>query len=185
MSTRSTEDIRRAASSDTSADDRTLCEQMSDHDNHDGRPSGELSEGDYDLLESEDERERLLTEGDGRSGLFGNKRSGVKIGRREKKPEVQQRKSGNEESSALMYEMEEGIGTSRTSLRSKRSSENDEKRLLAARSQRQVAKAPVRREQADTCIVTQTAIMPTHMYLRSYCHTVCSPSGCCISPLDA
>ncbi|CAO2656894.1 Nn.00g056970.m01.CDS01 [Neocucurbitaria sp. VM-36] len=128
---------RRRASSDVSADERTLCEQTSDDEGYDGRPSGELSEGDHDILESEDERERLLTQKDGRSGIFGKRVSGLKIGKRDKKKEMKERKKGgNEESSALMYEMEEGIGVSSSSLRSRRSSESDEQRLLAIRSQR-------------------------------------------------
>lgn len=128
----------RPVSSDFSTDDRTLCEQTSDDEGYDGRPSGELSEGDHDILESEDERERLLTQKEGMSGMFGRRESGVKIGHWERKAEMnERRKSGNEESSALMYEMEEGMGASNTSLRSRRSSESDEQRLLAIRSQRQ------------------------------------------------
>lgn len=146
MSPRSPDGSQRVASSDASADERTLCEHISDNEDYDGRPSGELSEGDHDILESEDERERLLTEKDGVSSFFGRKGSGVKIGRREKKVEMKERKRGNEESSALMYEMEEGIGASSTSLRSRRSSESDEKRLLAIRSQRQVCQASKRED---------------------------------------
>lgn len=139
MSSRPHDELNRVASSDISADDRTLCEHVSDDEGYDGRPSGDLSEGDHDLLESEDERERLLTQKDGGSGLFGRKGSGVKIGKREKKKEMKERrKGGNTESSALMYEMEEGIGVSSSSLRSRRSSESDEQRLLAIRSQRKV-----------------------------------------------
>ncbi|KAF1840618.1 Phosphodiest-domain-containing protein [Cucurbitaria berberidis CBS 394.84] len=127
----------RRASSDSSADEQTLCEQTSDDEGYDGRPSGELSEGDHDILESEDERERLLTQKDGISGMFGKGLSGVKIGKRDKVEMKERRKGGNDESSALMYEMEEGIGgASSTSLRSSRSSQSDEQRLHAVRSQR-------------------------------------------------
>lgn len=127
---------QRVSSADGSADERTLYEHTSDDENYDGRPSGDLSEGDHDILESEDEREKLLTRNDGGPGLFGRKGSGVKIGRLKKAEMKERRKGGREESSALMYEMEEGIGASSTSLRSRRSSESDEQRLLAIRSRR-------------------------------------------------
>lgn len=138
MSSQPHEEPHRAASYDASADERTLCEPASDDEGYDGRPSGELSEGDHDILESEDERERLLTQNDGITGMFGRKGSGVKIGKlSKKKVEMKEREKGRgEESSALMYKMEEGIGGSSSSLRSRRSSESDEQRLLAMRSQR-------------------------------------------------
>jgi hypothetical protein len=137
MSSRPHDDARRVASSEASADERTLYDHTSDDGGYDGRPSGELSEGDHDILESEDERERLLTEKDGLSGVLGRKGSGVKIGEWSKNMGMKEgRKGGNEESSALMYEMEEGIGASSTSLRSRRSSESDQQRLLAIRSQK-------------------------------------------------
>lgn len=138
MASRSHDGAQRISSSDASADERTLCENMSDNGDYDGRPSGDLSEGDHDILESEDERERLLTQKDGVSGLFGRKASGTKIGKWEKTAEKKQRRRGHEESSTLMYELEEGIGASSTSLRSRRSSESDEKRLLATLSQKKV-----------------------------------------------
>jgi hypothetical protein len=135
MSSRLHEEPLRVPSSDASADERTLYDHTSDDERYDGRPSGELSEGDHDILESEDERERLLTKD---KGILGRKGSGVKVGKWDKKKEMKERrKGGNEESSALMYEMEEGIGASSTSLRSRRSSESDEQRLLAIRSQKQ------------------------------------------------
>jgi hypothetical protein len=137
MSSRSPDEFHRVAGSDVSADERTLYDPESDDDAYDGRPSGELLEGDHDILESEDERDRLLTQKDGLSGMFGKK--GVRIGKLSQKAELKENKKGrNEETSALMYEMEEGIGRSNTSLRSRRSSESDEQRLLALKSQRQV-----------------------------------------------
>ena len=77
---------------DASADERTLCERASDNESNDGRPSGELSEGDHDILESEDEREKLLTQKDGISGLFSNNAPSIKIGKRHKKG---RRRGGN------------------------------------------------------------------------------------------
>lgn len=138
----------RRESSEASADERTFCEQTSDDEGYDGRPSGELSEGDHDILESEDERERLLTQKDGISGMFGK---GVKIGKRDKKKEEmrERKKGGDEELSALMYEMEEGIGVSSSSLRSRRSSESDEQRLLAIRSQRKVCQPSLCADKAN------------------------------------
>ncbi|KAH5766059.1 hypothetical protein HBI88_146630 [Parastagonospora nodorum] len=138
MSSRSQDESRRAASSDASADERTLYDPESDDEGYDGRPSGELMEGDHDILDSEDERDRLLTQ---EQGIFGKK--GVKIGKLSRKAEMKERKRGqSEETSALMYEMEEGIGhNSSTSLRSRRSSESDEQRLVASRAQRKAKKA--------------------------------------------
>jgi hypothetical protein len=139
MSSRPHDDPQRVASSDVSVDERTLYEHTSDDERYDGRPSGELSEGDHDILESEDERERLLSKDNGAKSILGRKSSGVKVGKWDKRKEMKERgKGGNEESSALMYELEEGIGPSSTSLRSRRSSESDEQRLLAIRSQKKV-----------------------------------------------
>ncbi|KAH7408259.1 alkaline-phosphatase-like protein, partial [Phaeosphaeria sp. MPI-PUGE-AT-0046c] len=140
MSSRSPVESQRPASSDASADERTLYDPESDDDVYDGRPSGELLEGDKDILDSEDERERLLTHRDGVSSMFGKR--GVRIGKLSQKAEMKERKRGqDEETGALMYEMEEGIGQSSTSLRSRRSSESDEQRLLASRIQRKADKA--------------------------------------------
>jgi hypothetical protein len=133
---------QRVASSDAGTDERTLYDHTSDDEGYDGRPSGELDERDHDIPDSEDEREKLLTRDDGRKGVLGRNGSGVKVGKWDKKKEMKQRgKSGNEEASALMYEMEEGIGASSTSFRSRRSSESDEQRLLASESQRKVCRA--------------------------------------------
>jgi hypothetical protein len=135
MSSRTHDDAPIPASDDVSADKRTLSDPESEDDGYDGRPSGELLEGDRDILDSEDERDRLLTQKDGITGMFGNK--GVRIGRLSRKAEMKERKRGrNGESSALMYEMEEGIGQSSPSLRSRRSSESDEQRLHALIAQR-------------------------------------------------
>ncbi|KAF2831366.1 Phosphodiest-domain-containing protein [Ophiobolus disseminans] len=140
MSPRSPDDAARPTSDDVSADERTLYDPESDMEDYDGRPSGELLEGDQDILDSEDERDRLLTQKDGLTGMFGKK--GVKIGKLSRKAGMKERKSGqNEETSALMYEMEEGIGHSSSSLRSRGSSESDGQRLLVSKAQRKTRKA--------------------------------------------
>jgi hypothetical protein len=140
MSSGSHEDVHRAPSSDVSADERTLYDPDTEDEGYDGRPSGELLEGDHDILESEDERDRLLTQKDGITGMFG--KQGVKIGKLSGKAEMKEgKRRQNEETNALMYEMEEGIGHSSTSLRSRRSSESDEQRLVALRLQRKVCRA--------------------------------------------
>lgn len=138
----------RVASSEGSADERTLYDPNSDDEGYDGRPSGEIMEGDHDILESEDERERLLTQKEGLSGMFSKK--SVNIGKLSRKAEKKARmKAGDEESSALMYEMEEGIGHSSTSLRSRRSSESDEQRLLASRAQKKASQTYACANKAD------------------------------------
>ncbi|RYN20535.1 hypothetical protein AA0112_g10681 [Alternaria arborescens] len=137
------------ASSDAGTDDRTLYDHTSDDEAYDGRPSGDLDERDRDILDSEDERERLLTREDGGKGILGRKGSGVKVGKWDKKSETKgRRKSGNEEASALMYEMEEGIGASSTSFRSRRSSQSDEQRLLASELQRKTRRKSLYRRMA-------------------------------------
>ncbi|KAF1975374.1 Phosphodiest-domain-containing protein [Bimuria novae-zelandiae CBS 107.79] len=127
------ETIGRRRDSD-SADERTLIDPLSD----DERYGSEVSDGDYDhdILESEDEREKLLTRKD---GIFGNK--GIRIGRRDRNAPTKQRgkRGHNDELSALMYEMEEGVGASSSSFE-RRSSESDERRLLAAGTHRQSQK---------------------------------------------
>jgi hypothetical protein len=116
-----------------SADERTLCE----HTDDEGYNPSEVSDGDHDILESEDERERLLTQKEGLSSLFNKK--GVRIGKRERnaprKPQMKEReRHSNGETNALMYEMEEGgHGVSSSSLE-QRSSEEDERRLLATKT---------------------------------------------------
>jgi hypothetical protein len=151
MSSQPRDEPQRVASLDASADERTLYEHTDDDERYDGRPSGELSENDHDILESEDERERLLTQKDGTKDRLGRKGTGVKVGKWDKKQEMKaRRKGGNEELSALMYEMEEGIGASSTSLRSRRSSESDEQRLLAIRSQKKVRQRSTCANEANT-----------------------------------
>ncbi|RAR15027.1 Phosphodiest-domain-containing protein [Stemphylium lycopersici] len=130
------DESHRIAGSDAGTDERTLYDHTSDDEGYDGRPSGELSKNDHDILDSEDERERLLTQSEGGKGILGRKGSGVTVGKWVKDKTKARRKGGNGESSALMYEMEEGIGASSTSFRSRRSSESDEQRLLASESQR-------------------------------------------------
>jgi hypothetical protein len=111
----------------------------SDNDDYDIRPSAELSDDDHDILESEDERERLLTRKEGIAGLF---TSGVKIGKRDggnKRAEMTERKSGIDTgTSTPTYDTEEGIGEPTSSLLRRRSSESDEQRLLATRTQKKV-----------------------------------------------
>ncbi|PSN59552.1 Phosphodiest-domain-containing protein [Corynespora cassiicola Philippines] len=161
MSPMSRDEASKIAGSEYSADERTLCERSDDDEGYShGRPSSELSDGDHDILESEDERERLLTKQDGLTGLF-NKKS-VKIGKREPESDktAKERKRGqNEESSALMYEMEEGIGVSSTSV-SRNSSESDEQRLLATSVQRKARRSRLwRRLIIYICIVVLFMIL--------------------------
>lgn len=127
MSSKTPEDAGRAAGG-------SHYDDASD-DDYDIRPSAELSDADHDVLESEDERERLLTQKEGISGFFG---SSVKIGGRDggKKAEMKERKRG---ASTPAYDTEEGGGESTSSLlRSGRSSESDQQRLLATRAQKKV-----------------------------------------------
>jgi hypothetical protein len=184
MSSRSTDDIHRTASSDVSADERTLYDPESDDEGYDGRPSGELLAGDHDILDSEDERDRLLTQKDGLTGMFGNK--GVRIGKLSQKAEKREWKKGhNEETSALMYEMEEGIGQSSTSLRSRRSSESDEQRLLASTAQRKACQLSMR--VAIGLILdtgTEKAAMASHRHIRLNRRTFRSLTRSHIPPVD-
>lgn len=124
------ETIGRRRDSD-SADERTLIDPHSD----DERYGSEYSEAyDDDILESEDEREKLLTRKD---GIFGNKGMGIRNRDRNAPTKKRGKKGYNEGSSALMYEMEEGAGISTPSL-DRRSSESDERRLLAIGASRLV-----------------------------------------------
>ena len=135
----------RVSESDTmSADERTLYNHSSDDESYDGRPSEEVSDADHDLLESEEEREQLLTQ---KEGFF--KKKSVKIGKHDK-GDVQRgakggkgkkaRRGGNGETASLMYEMKEvGARDSNESLESgRRSSESDEQRLKTLAAQRKV-----------------------------------------------
>lgn len=186
MSSQPHEEPHRAASYDASADERTLCEPASDDEGYDGRPSGELSEGDHDILESEDERERLLTQNDGITGMFGRKGSGVKIGKlSKKKVEMKEREKGRgEESSALMYKMEEGIGGSSSSLRSRRSSESDEQRLLAMRSQRKVCRIYPCADETDKVEDSKNTTMAADMHIHLDCRLIRCPLGRRIQSLN-
>lgn len=136
------ETIGRRRDSD-SADERTLIDPHSD----DERYGSEVSDGefDHDILESEDEREKLLTRKD---GIFGNK--SIRIGKRDRNAPTKQRgqKEYNDESSALMYEMEEGVGASSSSV-GRRSSESDEKRLFTTGVHRHVRINSYPDDQAD------------------------------------
>ncbi|KAL1794598.1 hypothetical protein ACET3X_006414 [Alternaria dauci] len=158
---------QRVASFDAGTDDRTLYDHTSDDndDAYDGRPSGDLDERDRDILDSEDERERLLTRDDGGKGILGRTGLGVKVGKWDKKETSGRKKSGNEEASALMYEMEEGIGASSTSFRSRRSSQSDEQRLLASELQRKTRKKSLyRRIAIYTSIIILFVVLLTATY---------------------
>ncbi|KAH7124049.1 alkaline-phosphatase-like protein [Dendryphion nanum] len=160
-----------AASDTYSIDEHTLCDPSDDEGHHHGRPSSEISEGDHDILESEDERERLLTKQEGITGLFGQK--SVKIGKRESRPTKATRghkKGGNGETSSLMYEMEEGIGVSSSSL-SRHSSESDEKRLLATSTQRKARRTRIWRRIAIYC-----SIVVLFVVLLSVAYRVSTPT---------
>ncbi|KAF2277443.1 Phosphodiest-domain-containing protein [Westerdykella ornata] len=128
-----------------SLDERTLC------DDDESRQSSEVSEGDHDILESEDERERLLVKHNAVSGLFG--RPKVKIGVKDELSPAsnkrQRRTKGgkNGEASALMYDTEEGVGSSETSL-GEQSSDFDQQRLPAGRSQRKSRRSQIFRRLA-------------------------------------
>jgi hypothetical protein len=182
MSSRSQDAIHRVASSDVSADERTLYDPDSEDEGYDGRPSGELLDGDHDILESEDERDRLLTQKDGLTGIFG--KQGVKIGKLSRKAEMKERKKEqNEETSALMYEMEEGIGRSTTSLRSRRSSESDEQRLVALRLQRKACQiSPCANVRLILNIGTENTSMASPMHLHIYSRALRYPSVRRVSP---
>ena len=116
-------------------------ECASDSASYGGRPSDDLSDADHDILESEDEREKLLTRTDGASGIFGRKGAGARLGPLSQSKEMEERKrGGSEEERALMYEMEEGVGALRTSRRRRGSEESDEQRLRAMGQQSQVGR---------------------------------------------
>ncbi|KAH6638193.1 alkaline-phosphatase-like protein [Boeremia exigua] len=148
-------------------------DDASDSDDYDIRPSAELSDADHDILESEDERERLLTQKEGISGLFS---SAVKIGKRDggrKKAEMVERKRGlNSGASTPTYDTEEGIGESSSSLlRTGRSSESDEQRLLASRVQK---KAKRSRRLRSVCIYT--SITGFFLVLLAFIYRLSNPT---------
>lgn len=119
----------------TTADETNDARTYSDDESDDGRPSAELLEGDRGILEEEEERERLL---------MANK--SIKAGKQEKaerrtgRRRDRKRRGGHGETSQLMYEMEEGVGASSTSI-SSNSSESDAQRLLATATQRKASSA--------------------------------------------
>ncbi|KAF2468129.1 Phosphodiest-domain-containing protein [Lindgomyces ingoldianus] len=160
--------------SDTySTDERTLYDHADDDGYSHGRPSTELSEPGHDILESEDERERLLTKNEGIAGIFSKK--GVKIGKREPtKPDGDSNQRGkkgrNGEASALMYEMEEGVGVSDQSL-SRGSSESDEQRLSATIVQRKARRTRIWRR-----IIIYVCIMVLFLVLFFVAYRVSKPS---------
>lgn len=151
MSKGEREEANLLSESDDHRDDDQITSQQdvySEDDDHyeDGRPSSEVAERDYKILDEEDERERLLARGGGSQGfplLFnGGDTSGdkVKIGKRErrklKREARRDRKRGcHGEASELMYEMEEGGRRSESEL-SRNSSESDQQRLGAVLRQK-------------------------------------------------
>ncbi|KAF2013252.1 Phosphodiest-domain-containing protein [Aaosphaeria arxii CBS 175.79] len=163
-------DATKNRGSDTySVDERTLCDASDDEGYKNGRPSSEVSEGDHDILESEDERERLLISQESKTGFFGKK--GVKIGRRNAKNSStdgirRSKKVHNEESSALMYEMEEGIGGSSPSF-SRHSSESDEQRLRTTTTQRKACASPAQVFRR-LCIYLSIAVLFVVLLVSAY-----------------
>lgn len=147
-------------------DDRILQDNTSDSDLHNGRPPNDLSDNDHDILESEDEREKLLTRND---GVLGQKGSNVRIGKWSQKKEMSERKrGGSEEERALMYEMEEGVGDSSTSLRARKSEESDEQRLHAIGEQRKAKRIRIwRRIGIYTAIVALFVLLLIASYRLS------------------
>ncbi|KAF2750965.1 Phosphodiest-domain-containing protein [Sporormia fimetaria CBS 119925] len=95
---------------------------MTRHDDGDelehARQSSEMSVDDHDILESEDERERLLTKHTGVSGIFGTPK--VRIGTKGRQQadddtrEDEERPEG--ETSGLLYDTEEDVGASKKRL---------------------------------------------------------------------
>lgn len=183
MATRSQDDLHRTASSDAGTDERTLYDHSSD-EGYDGRPSGELSQNDHDILDSEDEREKLLTQNQGKKGFLGRKGSGVKVGKWVKEKAKARRKGSKEESSALMYDMEEGTGASSTSF-IPRNSESDERRLLANESQRRVSwvNTSVCTLKTNNGVGTEKGHIPSDMHIHSHSCSFRRPPRNCIQPI--
>ncbi|ORY14586.1 alkaline-phosphatase-like protein [Clohesyomyces aquaticus] len=159
-----------AAGSDTySADEGTLYDHSEDGSYSRGRPSGDGSELELDILESEDERERLLTESGGKTGLFGKK--SVKIGKwNAKKSKDTTKAARNGESRGLMYDTEEGVGASDQSL-STGSSESDATRLLATAAQRKA-----RRKRICRRVAIYAAIVALFLALLFIAYRLSKPS---------
>ncbi|KAJ4355202.1 hypothetical protein N0V95_003162 [Ascochyta clinopodiicola] len=157
-------------------------EDVSDNDDYNIRPSAELSDGDHDLLESEDERERLLTQKEGISGLFS---SGVRIGRRDgggKRTEMTERKRGiSTGASTPTYDTEEGIGASTSNLlRSGRSSQSDQQRLHATRAQKKA-----KRSRRWRSIFVYTAITGFFSILLAFVYRLSNPADRQVAALTA
>lgn len=168
--------------------DNSRYEDASDNDDdYDIRPSTELLGSDHDLLESEDERERLLTQKEGISGLFS---SGVKIGRRDnsrKRSELTERKrSPNTGTSTPTYDTEEGIGASNSSLlQSRRTSANDEQRLHAIRAQKKACHvSPLRSHviQLTTSADEVAKAMVEHYFVHLDHWILLHPPHICVPP---
>ena len=158
----------------------------------DGRPSSEVVERDYKILDEEDERERLLARGGGSGGfplLFnGGDTSGdkVKIGKRErrklKREARRDRKHGRPgEASELMYEMEEG-GRRSESESSRNSSESDQQRLGAVLGQKTVSISGTVTWSLLRCKqVTSGPHVEAYHHTHRHCHPLHRHSSCSIS----
>ena len=154
MSKGEREETNLLSESDDYRDDDHITSQQDVHSEdgdhyEDGRPSSEVAERDYKILDEEDERERLLARGGGSGGFplpfNGGDTSGdkVKIGKRErrklKREARRDRKHGRPgEASELMYELEEG-GRRSESESSRNSSESDQQRLRVVLGQKTVS----------------------------------------------
>ncbi|KAF2835548.1 Phosphodiest-domain-containing protein, partial [Patellaria atrata CBS 101060] len=119
-------------------------------EHHDGRTSLEIAQDGVELLNEEEEREKLLTEGDPTQrvlrGLFGGRNAGpchdnedIRIAKRERrKAERAGRGTRRRKKGELMYDMEGGPRRSDSEL-SRDSSESDQQRLGIIRGQKTVS----------------------------------------------
>lgn len=173
-------------------DESTLWDRLSDNESYDGRPSGELSDADNDILASEDEREQLLTQKEGLSGFL--KAKGVDVGKRLKREMRELKRGQRDESSELMYEMGQDVGASNFDLRSRRSSESDGQRLLAMKMQRKVCSVDVyvyvymyihMIKGLLTVVDTASSSVATTLHIHVHRRLLCVSSDRCISPLYA
>lgn len=141
----------------------------SDSDFCEGRPSDDFSDLEHDILESEDEREKLLMRKDGASGPFGHKGAGVRLGPLSQGKEMEERKrGGSDEERALMYEMEAGVDALGMSHRVRGSEENDEQQLRAIGEQSQARRTRMwRRAVTYSSIAVLLLVLLTIVYRLS------------------
>lgn len=148
----------------SSTDDHTLC---GDEERNAGRTrfSTDISEDGHDILESEDERERLLTN---ESGFFGKTK--VRIGSRKEDAALEEKHRGREESSeereALMYELEEGVGSSNSSLLRK-SGELKRRRPAGTTAKRKPRRALIWRLTIHLTIISAFVVLLALVYRLS------------------